>query len=379
MSILSFNHGQRDHLLRQAETAHRRRHFREAYDFLREALRFGENADIFHRAATILNEMGEYPGAAQVARYALKADPSHGPARIELVSALERLWQLDEALTELENLGRDPITLEDPRRAARVNHLLCLCHLKRLDLVGAQRASFRGADRGVLPEPMASRVRRLAEFLDDAKAPPSLRDRLWIMHGHHLLPTQGDSGLVGMSHPTYADCARALRMLKRHAEETRAGYRAVFCCEPGSLPVALAAARCLGVPPADTARLASSDRVLLCLASNSGRPGGAHRASRHDLFILAKNFEREEYHDVVTPPHHAGKLTVWAEPIPSSHHQIIGLLGELAGLPWEAASIKSRETMRLPSSEAPGEAFTPGDTIAAERIAARLMREEADT
>ncbi len=397
MSILSFNQARRDHLLQQAETAHQRRHFREAYDFLREALRYGENADIFHRAATILNEMGEYAGAAQVAQYALKADPRHSMARWELAVASERLWKLEDALLLFEELAKDDSFSSDARILARKSLVAGMCHLKRMDLAGARKAMFRGAGKGELPQPLATRIERLEAFMShDHPTQPGLRDWMNIMHGHFLLkvcsrenpiqihvsPSQAGMDSFGgehfvTAHPSFQDCARALMELKRWVSSQGSPYCGVYACEPQSIPVAMAVGQLLGLPRVDVAKLSSSDRVLLCLASNAGKMGtkiGRHWHLRHDLFILARSFEREEFHDVVSPPHHQPMVHAWAEPIVAAHRQVLGMIGEFISLPWEQASIKARETMKISSDVGlwdPISADKEGDVRA---IADRLLR-----
>ncbi|MBI4027047.1 MAG: hypothetical protein HY360_18830 [Verrucomicrobia bacterium] len=419
MNIISFNEAKQVNLLEKAEIARGKRQFREAYDFLREALRYGENAAIFNRAAAILNEMGEFTGALQVAQYALKCEGANPQAKWEMAVAAERLWKLDLAARLVEELPEegapDPFAPHFPRR----NELWGMICLKRLHLPGVRKAIFRGAVHGRLPEPLASRAERLAALMADrsssitdplapeSASPPGLREWIHVMYRRrllkvgsvkngfslHIFPGQeGAAEFNGehfvMGHPSFRDCGRILLELHRVITEENRGYGGVYPCHPASASVAIALSRILKIPLVEPVRLSAAAPILLCMASNLG--GGAAAVSRrwparHDLFILGKSFEHDEFYDVVAPPHNRPMLSAWAEPILSDHRQIIGALGEYITLPWEQASIKAYQSVRqndgadgsssvLDFNDDPrGRPSRPEETSSSERIADRLV------
>lgn len=403
MNIVSFNQARRDDLLEKAQAAHQKQQFREAYDFLREALRYGENAAIFNRAAGILNEMAEYESAVKVAGYALKCEPHNPQAKWEMAWAYERLWRPAEALQLLNEIpASNP--LDPPGQAfSRRDDLLGMCHLKRLDLAEVQKAVFRGAHAGNLPQPIASRAGRLEHCLarfgggvasgsdpsgrwpgmenGAAERRLGLRDWCYIMHGHRLIRTSSRTASFSLpfsperdgpadaepehfvlGHPDFPDCGGILAELKQILAEEGSGYKGVYSCDANSLPVALAVSKILKLPLVDSAKLSASAPILLCLASNLGAAAARfsrHWSARHELFILAKSFERREFYDVVAPPCNRPTIQTWAEPIRSARRQIIGALGEYISLPWEAASIQARRSMNNPQEKGGNPSIAP--------------------
>jgi hypothetical protein len=385
LKIISFNEAKRDDLIQKANAAQKKKQFREAYDFLREALRYGENAAVFNRAATILNEMGEYQGSLQVGEYALKCEPHNPWAKWEMAIAMERLWRLDESLEHLKGLPEGGLSDSPNLTLQRKNNVEGMCHLKRQNLTELRKMVFRGAEKGQLPEPLASRAKRLENYLKPYSYLSSheevteetpltsfpklgLRDWMEVMYRYrllrvcspqntlalHLLPSrQSPEQFRGehfvMGHPNFLDCAKILKILKKTVEEEAVGYRGVYPVEPNSHGLSLALSKILEIPVVDSAKIASSDPILLCLASNLGGAGSKVSKRwplRHELFILAKSFERDEFCDVVSPPNNASMLNTWAEPIFSGHRQIVGAIGEYMSVPWEEASIKAYQTVR---------------------------------
>ncbi len=377
MNVLFFNEAKQGDLLGKADAARQKRHYREAYGFVREALRFGENAAVLNRATAILNEMGEYATALQLARHALKCESRNACARWEMARACERLWLLDDALDLLRDLNEARVPDAPAGFAAARNDLIGMCRLKRGDLDGVRRALFRGAGRSGFPEPLASRVRGLEEVTAEAKrraeasatgsAPGmGLREWLYVMRGSWLIVRrtrerrfatdvvpglqapdsfEGEHFVVGC--PDFLDCGRILDGLVKVFREKKVSLAGIYPCDFQSLPVALAAARLLDLPLAEASRLAAPRPLLLCLAGNADSTGAraAQRLpSRHPLFLMVKNFEREEFHDAAPPPHNQPRLNSWAEPMLSDHHQMIGAIGECLLPPWEDAAAPALKT-----------------------------------
>lgn len=378
MNIISFDQAKREDLLEKADQAHKNRQFREAYGFLREALRFGENAAIFNRAATILNEMGEYTAALQVAQYALKHESNNPVARWELAVANERLWKLEAALGWLAELPAEIPPGLHSQKFANKSELEGMCHLKSLNEKEAHRALFRCTKTDQFPEPLSSRIDRLRDQLN-RRAPTSgeipvglsLNEWMGVMYGHrllyrnsleqsfklHVVPGRRSDTFTGdhfiMGHPSFDDCGRILAALHATVEEEGVGYDGVHACEQASQPVALAVSHALQLPIVDSASLLNGNRVLLCLGSNLD--GAAMRnlrrfAPQHDLFILAKSFERDEFYNTVAPPQNKPLMSAWSEPIASPHRQIIGAVGEYITLPWEQTSIQAYEAAKTSRS-----------------------------
>lgn len=399
MNILSFEQGHREQLLERADVAQRHRHFREAYDLLREALRFGEDASIFDRASAILNEMGEFESASQVASRSLRNEPKNPRALWEKAFALERLWKTEEALELLERIRVEDVPNAAMDSGIRLNHLMGMCRLKQRDVNGLRRVVFRSASRGNHLKLISDRLSRLETALDQSGERLRLRDWVKIMHDRHLLTVysrrkktalhsrieksllkdhEGEHDVI--RHLSFEDCGEILLALQRSVRDENRKYVGVCSAEPNSLPLAMAVSKLLGLPVVDMIRLAAPESLLICLVSNLGGMG-AHISprwpSRHDLFIMAKGFEREEFRDVVSPPHNFPQVHAWADPILSNHRQIIGALGEYFSFPWEKASLRTCRIISLPQTEFVGEercrdSVTVSGLALPSRIAERL-------
>ena len=345
MDILSFNKVKQDELLQKSSHARSRRRYREAYEFLREALRYGEDSAILSRAAMLLNEMGEHGAALQVATFALTKDRDCDGAMWEMAVALERSWDLDEAIGIFLQLNE--------ARFPRLNEWLCACFLKKGDLDEARKYLFRIPHDSDLPPVMNARCERM-EKLDRSRL--TLRDWKWVMHGHVLVHERGEQGYCFQSHrlpegadpadfagqhyvsaePSFHDCARVLLGIGDILAGGAPPYTGIFGIGETGLPVALFLSRLLSVPKAGRSQLMSSDRLLIVLGSNTDpRRRRSHLLPQHDVLILMKSFEREEFCDVVAPPNQKLFLGRWGFSIGGKRRQIIGAIGELIVLPWE--------------------------------------------
>jgi len=111
---------------------------------------------VLERTVSMLNELGEHAGAAQLAHSALRHAPSSLALRWELALAAERLWKLNSALHWLRELPPEyqpPTVLEG---CTSPGELEGMCHIKRLDDAHALTIAFRTARDGKLPERFTS-------------------------------------------------------------------------------------------------------------------------------------------------------------------------------------------------------------------------------
>ena len=375
MKILSFNRVKQEELLEKSAQARHRRRYQEAYGFLREALRYGEDAAILSRAATLLNEMGEYGSAVQVCALALAREKNCEPAQWEMASAFERMWDLDEAIDILMRL--------DDRKFPAVNLALHQCHLKKCNVGEARKYLFRhshGTDlsaegetrRGRLAD-LKARCDRLEELLPAGsrlhRACLTLRDWKWVMHGHRLAHERSDgefethlasngrapAAFEGrhyiVARPGFRDCARVLAALGGVLAERGRSYSGVIPLGSAAIPVALFLARRLSLPLLNAHRAGGCP--LLVMAGNLGSRASLPRDfPAHDLLILMKSFEREEFYDVVPPPGNLAEVGRWPEPLRGFRTQLIGALGEMIFLPWERTAQMPRDIPHLVTKEA---------------------------
>lgn len=353
MKILSFNRVKQEELLQKSAQARSRRRYQEAYDFLREALRYGEDAAILSRAAALLNEMGEYSAAVQVSAFAVTKEKNCAPAQWEMARAFERMWELDEAVEILEHL--------DEGAFADVNRVLFMCHLKKGDVDAARRFLFRHSHGAELPADLKARCDRL-EGLAKGYRTLSLRDWKWVMHGHRLahercdgefethLASNGQApkGFEGrhyvIARPGFRDCARVLAAIEGVISQQERFYSGIVAAGSTGMPVALFLARLLGLPLLNAARASASGSPLVVIGSNLESRASLPRGfPAHDVLVLMKSFEREEFFDVVAPPSNLPEVGRWPDPLRPHRTQLIGAIGEMIFLPWEKPTKTSRE------------------------------------
>jgi hypothetical protein len=352
VNIISFNQLKREALLMKAEGAHKNRQYQQAYDYLREALRFGENAAIFLRAASILNEMGEYQNAAQLAKYALQADPNLSEAKWELAVAYERLWKIDEALALLHEIESFVFNSKNDLPLKSI-HLFGMCYLKSGDLNAAKRILFRGAVTGTFPEPLISRLNRIMKRFESLNVSSvtslKLADWIYIMHGNHLLLSDSE----GSTQETpfrleYFDLGKILWEFEKHYKESALKYSGILPIGPHSMSVAKILSEILNLPILGSVFTGKAP-VLICALVNVGfklnHPFKNLR--QHDVFILVKHFEREEFYDAVSNSISLS-LNSWPESFNIGYHQIIGVLGRRFVLPWEKQIVKTDQKTTVP-------------------------------
>lgn len=366
MKILSFNRVKQEELLQKSAHARNRRRYQEAYDFLREALRYGEDAAILARAAALLNEMGEYSAALQVSTFAITKEKNCEPAQWEMARAFERMWDLDEAIQILTRL--------DEQKYPDVNLALFKCYLKQCDVAKARRSLFRHSHGAELPAELKAKCDRLEGLLhtrgftsakfSKAARKFTLRDWKWVMHGHLLaherseyrfethLASNGRSpvGFEGMHYviarPSYRDCARVLSDMERLFANRLKSYSGIASLGATAIPVALFLARLLAVPLLNSAQAAASRSPLYVIGTNlETRPALPRNMGSQDVLILMKSFERDEYYDAVPPPSNLAEVGRWPEPLRPCRAQLIGALGEMIFLPWEKSTKTSREAV----------------------------------
>lgn len=375
MKILSFNRVKQEELLQKSALARNRRRYQEAYDFLREALRYGEDAAILSRAAGLLNEMGEYSAALQLAAFALTKEKSCEPAQWEMALAFERLWDVDEAIDILLKL--------EESRFPDVNLALFKCFVKKGQIGEARKHLFRHAHGAELPAELKAVCDR---FESAAKTRLTLRDWKWVMHGHFLAHERTDgefethvasngrapAAFEGrhyiIARPNFRDCARVLLALEGVMEKRGRSYSGVIALGSTALPVALFLARLHSLPLINTTHTGGSP--LLVMGGNlEARPAIPRGLQRHDLLILMKSFERDEFHDAVAPPVNLAEVGRWPEPLRPCRTQIIGALGEMIFLPWERSTKTSRSSS---SSDINEGAWAPAMDV--EEAAGRLWK-----
>ena len=397
MKILSFNRVKQEELLQKSAQARHRRRYQEAYDFLREALRYGEDAAILSRAAALLNEMGEYGAAVQISSFALTKEKNCEPAQWEMANAFERMWDLDEAI--------DILTRLDEQKFSGLNLALFKCHLKKCDVGQARKYLFRHSHGADLPAGLKARCDRLEDLLSAGsrsdrassrshhawsrphRACLSLRGWKWVMHGHRLAHERGEgefethltsngrapAGFEGqhyvIARPGFRDCARVLAALQRILAEHSRSYSGIIPLGATAMPVALFLARLLSLPLLNTRPVGGSP--LLVMGSNLESRASLPRGfPPRDLLILMKSFERDEFYDAVPPPGNLPEVGRWPEPLRGFPTQWIGALGEMIFLPWERTDKTPR---KLPSSAAKEAAWNPsGDVVDPEKAAELL-------
>jgi len=393
MKILSFNRVKQEELLQKSASARNRRRFQEAYDFLREALRYGEDAAILARAAALLNEMGEYSAALQVSTFAITKEKNCEPAQWEMARAFERMWDVDEAIDILLRL--------DEQKYPDVNLALFKCYLKQCDVAKARRSLFRHSHGAELPAELKAKCDRLEGLLNargltahgrfvKAARRFSLRDWKWVMHGHLLAHERSEYrfethlasngrppvGFEGMHYviarPSYRDCARVLADMERlHAGRLKT-YSGIASLGTTAIPVALFLARLLAVPLLNPAQAAATRSPLFVMGSNlETRLAVPRSVTSQDLLVLMKSFERDEYYDAVPPPSNLAEVGRWPEPLRPCRTQLIGALGEMIFLPWEKCTKTSREAALSVTKKA---AWSPGSggSVDLEKAAALL-------
>ncbi|MDD2710043.1 MAG: hypothetical protein PHV34_18835 [Verrucomicrobiae bacterium] len=354
-NILSFSEFKTEESVRRADAAMQKKQYLQAYQFLREALRYGGNSGIFSRAAAILNEVGDHGGAKQTCLNAIHMEAVSPSIHWELALACERLWFMLDSLELCRSiLPVQPVFGLLPK--LKREDVAVMCHIKLLNADSARQALFRGAEKNRLSPRLLARVERLEQLLTDSTPSFHLREWLHVMRGHVLLVSNDEDQLTGfqglpegrgdapfagehfvIAHLNYHDCGIMLNRLRVMAARDEHRYEGVFSVEPSSLPVAMAVSELLSLPLLDHRQTCASSRVLLCLSGNRVAPLPPLRRlpPRHDLFILGKSFECEEYYDVVQPPFNNSYLHAWTEPINTPHRQIIGAIGENVVLPWD--------------------------------------------
>ena len=376
MKILSFNRVKQEELLQKSAQARHRRRYQEAYDFLREALRYGEDAAILSRAAALLNEMGEYGAAVQISSFALTKEKNCEPAQWEMANAFERMWDLDEAI--------DILTRLDERKFPGLNLALFKCHLKKCDVGQARKYLFRHSHGADLPPELKARCDRLDRVGADKL---TLRGWKWVMHGHRLAHERGEgefethlasngrapAGFGGqhyvIARPGFRDCARVLAALQRILAEHSRSYSGIIPLGATAMPVALFLARLLSLPLLNT-RAAGGSPLLVMGSNLESRASLPRGFPPRDLLILMKSFERDEFYDAVPPPGNLPEVGRWPEPLRGFPTQWIGALGEMIFLPWERTDKTPR---KLPSSAAKEAAWNPsGDVVDPEKAAELL-------
>jgi hypothetical protein len=134
-----------------------------------------------------------------------------------------------------------------------------------------------------------------------------------------------------------------LSALENVMDKRGRSYSGVVSLSSTAMPVALFLARLHSLPLVNTSQAGSAP--LLVMGGNlDSRPTVPRGLQRHDLLILMKSFERDEFHDVVPPPGNLAEVGRWPEPLRFGRTQLIGALGEMIFLPWERSTKTSRSS-----------------------------------
>src|SRR5438105_2423441 len=119
-----------DHLLGVADGLFKRRHFREAVDFYRQAIELRpDSADLRNRLSAALLETQDPTGAESAARAAIELDPRFARAHFNLGSVLRKTNRLEEALDAF----RKALQIDPNFAQAYTNMAQLLAMLERMD------------------------------------------------------------------------------------------------------------------------------------------------------------------------------------------------------------------------------------------------------